>query len=249
MDKSYDIKIYGCHSRDENINLCKGILNLKDSDIVYDDRPTGGNAYYTFRKALLEPVPKGVTHRLVLPDDMQLCEGFQDKLEFLIDKFPKKVIELYPFDYNFLEGINPNPYYRVITLAACGIVFPVQIIKEMIDWIDTKYTKFKNTTVDVLIDDTAVQTWCNDYSVDVITTVPSIVQHIGDKSLLGDFPIRRTNYFWDDMSQEQKDSLDWNSDKIQEFHCIGISKGGKPIFSEYSIKYLGRKVSSLGDTF
>ena len=245
-----DIKIYGCHVRDENIHLCQQALNLSDSDIVYEDRPNGGNAYYTFRRALLEPVPEGVTHRLVLPDDMKLCSNFLERLTFLVNKFPKKVIELYPFDYNFMENLGYTPYYRVITLAACGIVFPVQIIKEMVEWIDNCYTKYTGYTVDNLIDDMAVQAWCNDYRVDMITTLPSLVQHIGDVSLLGDFPVRRTKWFLDDMSEEDLEKINWSSDKIREFHLIPIDLFNNiKTFEEITITNYSKKRSSLGDTF
>ena len=250
MGTLVNIKIYGCHVRDENINKCKEVLFLSDSDIVYDDRPNGGNAYYTFRKALLEPVPEGVTHRLVLPDDMQLCSNFKERLDKLVDKFPRKVIELYPFDYNFMDELKSTPYFRVITLAACGIVFPVKIINEMIEWIDNCYTKYTNHTVENLIDDIAVQTWCDDFRVDTITTLPALVQHIGDVSLLGDFPVRRTKWFIDDLSEEEILKVNWDSDEIKEYHAIPISVFDNIVdYKEMYITNYSKKRSSLGDTF
>ena len=219
MTQKLDMKIYGCHIRDNFINNYKKTLTLKDSDIIYDDRPNGGNAYYTFRKALLQPVEEGVTHRLMLPDDMQLCEGFMDRLRFIVDKFPKKVLELFPFGYNKLTEIpGKTPYYRTFAPAACGLVFPVQIINEMIDWIDNKYTLYNNVTVDQIIDDSAVLSWCQKFSVDMITIVPALVQHLGDISLLGDFPIRRTNFFLDDMPEDVKANINWDSNEIKEYH-------------------------------
>lgn len=246
-------KIYGCHSRDEMIEAYKKELG-NDLDIIYDDRENGGNAYYTIRKALLSPINEDTTHLLALPDDMQLCNNFLEKLEFIVNKFPKKIICLYPCHFNALKRVYSTPYHRVMTLAACGLVFPVQIIKEMIDWIDSCYTKYKGFTVDNLIDDTAMQAWATDYSVDMITTIPALVQHIGDNSLLGDFPIRRTNYFIDDLTEEQLKDVDWNSDEIMQwrygsaFLLPGMGIQGIPLVSD-NTRTTTFRYSSLGNTF
>lgn len=259
-----DIKIYGCHSRDENIKKCKDVLNLKDSDIIYDDRPKGGNAYYTFKKALTQPLEEGITHRLVLPDDMQLCEGFEEKLNFFVNKFPKKVLELFPFGYEALPFLpKDTPYLRTFAPSACGLVFPVQIINEMISWIESEYLAKTYLTVDTIIDDTAVMDWCGNFSMDMITTAPSLVQHIGDTSLLGDFPVRRTRFFYDDLTEDQKRSINWESDKIREYHPIlnRYSRMHRTPFKdedgnicypfdlqEMKVRHLNAKQSSLGNT-
>lgn len=259
-----DIKIYGCHSRDENIKKCMSILNLKDSDIVYDDRPKGGNAYYTFKKALTQPLEEGITHRLVLPDDMQLCEGFKERLDFIVNKFPKKIIELFPFGYEALPPLPvETPYYRTFAPSACGLVFPVQIIKEMIDWIESDYLAKTHLTVDNVIDDVAVLDWCKNFSMDMLTTIPSLVQHIGDISLLGDFPVRRTKFFYDDLTEEQKNLVNWENAKIKELHPIPNrytkthrtpfkDKNGNTLYpfdlSESKIRIVNAKQSSLGNT-
>lgn len=253
MDQTVDIKIYGCHSRDAFIEKYKETINLDSTDIIYDDRPNGGNAYYTFRKALLQPVEEGVTHRLILPDDMQLCEGFKERLNFLVSKFPKKVLELFPFGYNALDSLSEKtPYYRTFAPSACGLVFPVQIINEMIDWIDNKYTLYHNTTVEQVIDDTAVMAWCQEFSVDMITTIPALVQHLGDDSLLGDFPIRRTNFFIEDMPEDTRAKINWESDEIKEYHPHPKKRlpDGSYEFRlvEQTVTILNPQYSSLGIT-
>lgn len=248
-------KIYGCHSRDKMIEDYKKELG-GNLDITYDDRENGGNAYYTIRKALLSPINEDTTHLLVLPDDMQLCNNFLEKLEFIVNKFPKKIISLYPCFCNSLGHIYNTPYHRVVILAAGGLVFPVQIIKEMIEWIDNCYTKYTRLSSDTLIDDVAIQAWAKDYSVDMITIIPALVQHIGDNSLLGDFPIRKTNFFIDDLTEEQLKDVDWNSNDILQwkynnsnvFPLPGTKVEKIPLIPD-NTRIITFRYSSLGNTF
>lgn len=251
------IRLYGTHKRDENIIKCKSQLGLFDEDIFYDDRPNGGNAWYTHKKALVAPLDEKYTHLLTLPDDMELCSNFLERCNFLVEHFPKKIIVLFPFDFNQLSvDYLGTPYYRVVTPSACGIIFPVKIINEMVKWIDGAYTKDKHLTQETIIDDTAIQYWCKNFSVDMVTTIPSLVQHIGDVSLLGDFPVRRTNKFIEDLPKETVDKINWDTKEILEYKVMfgnplgfNSKEKGKLYLVKNPPKILNPVYSSLGNTF
>ena len=250
-------RLYGMHVRDEHLLKCKNILGLSDEDIFYDDRPNGGNAWYTHRKALVAPLDEKYTHLLTLPDDIELCSNFVERCEDLINRFPKKIIPLFSMDYNSLDlDYTQSPYYRTITPFACGMIFPTKIIKEMVNWIDNAYIYHHNCTPETVIDDTAIQFWCENFSVDMITTVPSLVQHIGDVSLLGDFPVRRTNKFIEDLPKETVDKINWDTKEILEYNVMfgnpldfNSKEKGELYLVKNPPKILNPVYSSLGNTF
>lgn len=205
-----DIKIYGTHKRDRFIEEYKKILPITDSDIIYDDRACGGNAYYTCKKACLQPIPEGVTHRLFLPDDMQLCSNFLDILNKIIETHPEKVICLFPFDrcrvWKYAYRQN-TPYFNVHIMSCCGVVMPVQYIESCFKWIDENFPN-----QDAIIDDVAMQKYFEAHNIPFITTLPSLVQHMGDDSLVTPgAPIRKTDVFLDDMKNI---NIDWSTNKI-----------------------------------
>lgn len=89
----------------------------------------------------------------------------------------------------------------------------------------------------------------------MVTTVPSFVQHIGDDSLLGDFPIRRTNKFIEDLPKETVDKINWDTKEILEYKwyfCNPLesdSKAGILYKVENPSRILNPVYSSLGNTF
>ena len=107
------------------------------------------------KKACLQPIPEGVTHRLFLPDDMQLCNNFLDILDKIIRTHPEKVICLFPFDrcrvWKYAYRQN-TPYFNVHIMSCCGVVMPVQYIEDCFKWIDKNFPN-----QDAIIDDVAMQ--------------------------------------------------------------------------------------------
>ena len=234
-----DIKIYGTHKRDHFIEEYKKCLPITDDDVIYDDRPNGGNAYYTCKKAWLQPVSEGVTHRLCLPDDMQLSKGFLKILNEMIEAHPDKVLCLFPFDrmhvWKFAQRQN-TPYFNVHIMSGCGVVFPVQYIKTCFEWIDNHYEN-----QDDIIDDIAMQEYFNANNVPYITTLPAIVQHMGDDSLITpNAPIRKTDVFLDDMGDIE---VDWSCKKVgwlasRYYNEDKVLFGAKHNFKRrYNVKY------------
>jgi hypothetical protein len=66
-----DVKIMAVKPRRKFVlQMCERLgLDEKDT-VIYDDRPNGGGPLYTCRKCWEAPIPDGVTHRIVLQDDL-----------------------------------------------------------------------------------------------------------------------------------------------------------------------------------
>ncbi len=186
-----DIKVYGVHSRDENIMKIKQSIGLKDDDIFYDDRPNGGLALYTAKKAWFAPIPDNVTHRLVLPDDVEVCNDFWNLCEKITSMHPDAIFSLYPpMSEKKLRMKNTHtPYMKANGLAGIGVIMPVKYIDECFDFI-------KRTFNDEIEDDYAMDRFAVSRKIPVLTTVPALLQHIGDDSILTPgIMIRRTVYY------------------------------------------------------
>lgn len=208
-------KIYGMHSRDEMIYNLQNQLDIKDSDVYYDDRPNGGLALYTAKKAWLSPIEPGETHRVVFPDDVEVCDNFKSICEQITTTHPDKIISLFCF-----EGITENsrfnnlstPYLESKFVIGIGLIIPVEYIKPCFDWI-------KKTYDDNIADDIGIQHWAKYNNVKVITTIPSLVQHLGDDSILTpNMPIRRSKYF------EKNPSGDWANTEISQILMVNNFK-------------------------
>lgn len=188
----FDIKIYGVLQRRNNIEKVARQLDLTDADIFYDDRPNGGSALYTAKKAFTAPRPLGLTHRIVLQDDVQICNSFRDICETIIATHPDKIFALFPLDWDIDRALSfsaqynvVTPYIRAASVTGCGFIFPIECIQPYLDWVP-----------DNAIEDVALFTWAQQNKYMIVNTIPSLIQHIGDESVLVKrAPIRRTKYF------------------------------------------------------
>lgn len=205
---SIDVHIYGVHVRDSMIHNTKCKLGLPDDYVHYDDRPNGGFMIYTAKKAWLAPIDDGVTHRVALADDVEVCCGFMDICKQIAETHPRHIISFFPYEF---MSRNPEierldtPYFKAHILSGCGIMMPVEYIKPCFDFIREKFN-------DECPDDFAIQTWAQDAGIPILTTVPALLQHIGDESIAnkGCF-IRRTVYY------DEYPEANWNSKKIMEY--------------------------------
>ena len=208
MDKyKITIKIYGVKSRMHMINATASKLSISRENIFLDDRANGGDALYTAKKAYLSE-HGDATHGIFLQDDIEVCDGFLDICYQIVQTHPDKIISLFPFDYqnkiNDFESLS-TPYIKAFTLSACGIIIPVKYIEGCFKWIYEVYH-------DNIADDTGIKAWANAHKIDIITTIPSLIQHIGDDSIISPkCPIRRTVYY------EKNPIADWSNLEIRNF--------------------------------
>lgn len=200
-----DIHIYGVRTREAMINATAAKLNLTPKVIHYDDRQNGGPILYTARKAWLADIPNGVTHRIVFQDDVEVCDGFREIVAQIAEAHPRDVIGFFPF--NFQERISQiegqdTPYFLANPLSACGIMMPVEYIQPCFNYISTHLDESSG-------DDYAIQEWARYAGVKVLTTIPALIQHIGDESIANKGSgIRRTVYY------QKNPQANWSSKKI-----------------------------------
>lgn len=200
-----DIHIYGVHNRAAMITETVRTLGLSEAAVHYDDRQNGGPMLYTAQKAWLADVPDGITHRIVLQDDVMVCNDFQKIATQIAETHSKDIINFFPFGFQEripqIEG-QDTPYFLANPLSGCGIMMPVEYIEPCFDYISTHLDE--NTP-----DDTAIQEWARYAGIKVITTIPALIQHIGDKSIANKgASIRRTVYY------DENPQADWKNKKV-----------------------------------
>lgn len=187
-----DIQIIGVRARQEMINNTLKALNLSEDIVMYDDRPNGGACLYNAKRVYRKPIPEGVTHRVILADDVQVCNNFVDICTQIVNAHPDALIGLFPFFFMKQSDYADNlktPYVKSMMAAGMGMIIPVKYIDECVDWIE-------RTLPEDYPEDGAVSTWCRMHNVSIINTVPAVIQHIGDDSILTPgASIRRTVYF------------------------------------------------------
>ena len=203
-----DIQIYGVHARNDMIARTLERLNLGYDNVHYDDRPDGGLMIYTAKKAWLAPVSEGQTHRVALADDAEVCDGFWDICERIADVHPKAIVSLFPYEFMHrvpeIEG-KASPYIRANILSGCAIMMPIEYIEPCFNYIQSVFE-------DNCADDEGIQAWADHKGIPIITTIPAIVQHIGDDSIAnkGCF-IRRTIYY------DAHPTADWSCREVLQY--------------------------------
>lgn len=203
-----DIQVYGMHKRDSMIQNLKEKLSLPDDHIFYDDRPNGGLCIYTAKKAWLTDIPEGVTHRVALADDTDVCNGFTDIATQIAQAHPNAIISFLPYEFMSrnpeIEGVN-TPYFKAHVLWGAAIMMPVEYLEPCFDWIKGQFN-------DEIADDDGIERWAKSRRIEMLTTVPAIVQHIGDDSLLTPgLRIRRTVYY------SENPEANWASTKVMQY--------------------------------
>lgn len=196
--------MYGIESRKSNIDYIAKKLSIPEENIFFDDRPNGGDALYTAKKAYLSN-HGDATHVIFLQDDIEVCNKFTNICSTIIETHPDKIVSLFPFQFQArterLDSIT-TPYIATHYLSACGVIMPVEYIKSCFDYIKIVYN-------DDVADDTGIASWAYSKRIDIITTIPAILQHIGDVSALDENrPIRRTVYY------DPNPVADWSNKEI-----------------------------------
>lgn len=221
MCMKVDVHIYGVHARDHMISTTVKKLGLDDNCVYYDDRPDGGLVLYTAKKAWLAPIPEGITHRIALADDAYVCDGFLDIAQRIAEAHPDDIISFFPHEFMQrnpdIEGMD-TPYFKAHFLFGAAIMMPVKYRTPCFRYIEERFH-------DEIADDDGIYMWAQTTGVRILTTIPAIVQHIGDDSILDPGrAIRRTVYF------DEHPVADWDSRKVMEYRQQEwfFSNHGKP---------------------
>ena len=156
MNFKYDVKIYGIEERKENILKNKEILGLSDEDIFINKpetrySPESKWPYTACKKAFTQPVPDGVTHRLVLQDDVELCPNFSVYLNLVINTHPDVILMLTSADFDCPNSYVDNlktPYIEVgYIIQTCALLIPIKYINDIFNWIEDQYPQIAIGTI------------------------------------------------------------------------------------------------------
>lgn len=178
-----DIKIMAVLKRREYASKLADSINLSDRNIIYDDRGVagGGDAWYNAKRCWLYPLEAGVTHRLVLQDDIIVCNDFSDYVLKAVEKYPNAIWSFYNGGWIKDEYKTKNtPYCRIrgCRTGACALLIPVEHIRKMIE--------FTNNFLgsDYKHDDQRIGFYSLCNGVDVMCCIPSLSDHIGFDSCI-----------------------------------------------------------------
>lgn len=195
-----DIRIFGVQSRMPCIKKNKQILNVPDENIFIDEQHLG--CVHTAKRAWMKTSDK--PYIMVLQDDVELCEDFIAFCTKILRAHPDKIISLFP-----LQFVNPvagsklptkSPYVLTNTLSGCGIIMKTEYVLPCV----------KSWPVDAVGDDTSIQSWAIKNNIPIITTLPSLIQHIGDVSVFDSSrSLGRTPYY-----NSHPAEANWDSDYI-----------------------------------
>lgn len=196
------IVIIGIKERQPLIDrICK---QVKVNYILLDENKRGPlNSVITFLKSLNW---ENFTHTIFLQDDAYLCNNFLNISNSIIKTHPDKVVGLFPWDFldSFIVPINNGiPYYDVGTLSGVGIIFPNIYANDYLDFAVS--SPYPNQ------DDLTLQLFCEQKGIDMIQTVPAVVQHCDNGSYWNcdkGFNERRVKYF------ELNPIANWESTKV-----------------------------------
>ncbi len=169
-----DIRIMAHKSRKENVAKLLAALSLGKDGVTWDDRKEGGDALYTARKTWMSDWPIGCTHRVVLADDAEVCDGFRDIVEILAKNHPQDIYTL--FHTSVLVPGAPVANVCGKMVFGVGVMLPRQLIKPIFDVPIRKE------------DDMSVTFYAINNQIRVLTPMPSIVQHLQGPSLTGGAP-------------------------------------------------------------
>lgn len=195
-----DYKIMARHERHENAERLASILGISANDIIYDK---GDNSPLSTAISAWGAPRKGeITHRILLQDDVQICDNFVKICERISVSHPNEVVGFFPYDtLNINFDLNNSPFYDLKVLSGCAIMMPVKYIDAFIEYAKEKPVENR--------DNWTLRAFCADNGIRMIQTVPALVQHIGDISLFcADSGIRRTKYF------QGNPNANWDAQKV-----------------------------------
>ena len=208
------IKIVGVREREYMIDEMNRQLQLPAGDIIYDERPGGGYAFPILKKAWLDPFAEGETHRIVLNDDLELCDDFINICNQIAKAQPNSIVSFFSTYFNSsycdqeIQKLQ-TPYVRHdVGIFGCAIMMPKNVAIECMEFTSMNYP-------DIKFESRAFTEFARERGIHIITTLPGLVQHIGDESLVDQsLPIRRTTRF------KKYPEADWNTKEVIELKTM-----------------------------
>lgn len=180
------ISIMHCSDTNER----KQMLNLVESKIdksllcgfyISDDVDRKG-IWWNYKQALNNR-PLDATHHIVLQDDMIPCDNFVPTILQIINKLPNNVIHYFASSkhYNDLCLLGYNIFKCKGGIWGGSVVLP----KEHFNWYNWVEKYFSNNAIGKHYDDERQSLYFEWNNIDIYCITPSLTQHIGNNSLIG----------------------------------------------------------------
>lgn len=189
-----DVKIMAVKPRrDMVLRLCDRLGLTEKECVVYDDRPSGGGPQYTRKKCWKEPIPDGVTHRCVLQDDVDVCDNFIEIMQEIVNVHPEFIFSLFCSRMKYEYRLPDSPYVIIKGKNAWGqgIMMPLKFVEPLYHFVDTELCP------DFPRDDGIYAWWAQQEKMEIMTTIPSTIQHLcPTESTIGFNDKRKVSKVW-----------------------------------------------------
>lgn len=171
--------------RDRIPALVQAVRPLQ-AQVVADPDPTGIPSPLRTAKVAWNTIAEGATHHLVLQDDIRLHEDFAGQLQRAVSRRPLEGISLYshwdsPHNSYLVRraAVAGSPYAALSTwewTPTQGFCLPVDRARDLAKFLSTIPDEVKD-------DDEMVVIFCREQGIDVVATVPHLVDHRDDPTL------------------------------------------------------------------
>ena len=180
-----DIHIYACEKRRANAERLAKLLN---AELHWDtsDLPTPYERYIiNCKSAWLAPMPKKLTHRIVLADDADVCEGFKEIAAKCAKAYPR-----YIWSFVSQGEMDNAPYHIMCNHFPMGVamMIPAEYIKEIFEPWEARpgdaddLAKWGRNTDETIVERFVIR---HRGDIHLLTTNPNIAAHLGvDESVL-----------------------------------------------------------------
>ncbi len=163
-----DIKIMAVPTRLANVAYLCGQLGLTMQD-VFVDYEMRHRPMYTSRGAFTLPHAEGVTHRLVLQDDVKIAPNLQTFCDMLVNRYPNDVISLFHNQKHPLKN-KPIPYSirRTAVATGQGLIIPLKYLSAMYAYLDKHNPDYPH-------DDWYYSFYCKEFKIGMKVCIPNVV--------------------------------------------------------------------------
>lgn len=201
----FDVRIMGVPARMDNINLNKARLHIPDEKIIIDYDHEGCVA--TAKKAWSLPTDKAYV--LVLQDDAELCDNFVHYCNLILQAQSDAIISLFPIQLMTRYAVThmpKTPYIKTNCTSGVGTIMPS-------DWVEPCIASWRE---ELKGDDTNINAWAEANDKTIITTIPAIIQHLGEHSVFNPSrSIGSTDFYRKDVSP-----YDWGNTNVINYEQI-----------------------------
>ncbi len=211
MGVKLDIHIYAVKERKGNVDRLVEKMGKKNVTIHWDtlEKPTPYERYYeNCRSAWLSKRTRGLTHRVVLADDADVCKDFIQIATQCAKAFPNNIFSFCSQHVCYED----KPYQIMCSKIPMGVamMIPIKYVDEIFgNWVVRPNDALDSHKWGLNTDETVVERFCHKHwgEIHLMTTHPNISAHldIGGQSVLD--PARGNRYssvsFEDDVALER----------------------------------------------